>query len=158
MTLAQPGPYFNFFTTELNDRPATDPALASKKVLLCRRNCFNSQQRKLYATPPPLTIQPILLESKVFFFKSQNRCIHATSYYHYSVPFCLCSNFFSLFLNIRLSSSCHPLGALVHRLDVHGRLFGRALRSNRRNNWDPVRNLAISKKGLYVHVAVRPPL
>jgi len=31
------------------------------------------------------------------------------------------------FLNTRLSSSCHPLGALVHRLDVrHGRLFGKA--------------------------------
>jgi len=47
----------------------------------------------------------------------------------------------------------------VHRLDVrHGCLFGRALRSNSRYSWDPLRDLAFSKKGLYVLVGVRPPL
>ena len=66
-----------------------------------------------------------------------------------------CSLFCFVFLSTCLSVSSHPPRALVHRLDVrHGRLIGRALRSNSRYNWDWV----ISKKGIYVHVTGRPPL
>jgi len=76
-------------------------------------------------------------------------------YHHLHAVLSLCS----LLLIIRLSSSSHPLRALVHWLDApHRRLFGRAPRSNRRYNWDPLGDLAILKKRLYVRLAVHPPL